>query len=209
MMEIGRIRFRPLRREDLRLLEVWENCHVCTLYSRGKPLVFKNMDDIEREYEEYIKDTKRRKFVVEMVSDDKVMGFSSYKDNSHRIKDASIGAFIGERDYWNKGLGKEITMGLCEMLFFHLGYDRISAWTSSINPRAINVLDAVGFVHTGTARRSGYIMGNRIDWYMYDLLREEYMPVRDRLLERYIEGHDAYIRDYCTLSTAKSPGKHT
>ncbi len=203
MLEIGRIRFRPLKREDLHLLEAWENCHECTLYARGKPLVFKNMDEIEKEYEEYLKDTDKHKFVIEMGQDDKAIGFASYKDSSREVRNASIGAFIGEKEYWDQGLGKEITLALCEMLFFHLRYDRVSAWTSSFNHRARGVLEGVGFIHSGTSRKSGYLYGKRIDWYMYDILREEYMPQRRSYFKKYLEEHESYTKDYCTLEDKK------
>ncbi len=203
MLEIGRIRFRPLKRDDLHLIECWENTPECTLYARGRPLEFKNKDDIEREYEEYLKDAKKHRFIIEMVEDDKVIGFASYKDSSRQVKNASIGAFIGERDFWNLGLGKEITLALCEMLFFHLNYDRVSAWTSAINHRAKGVLESLGFVRSGTSRKSGYLYGKRIDWYMYDLLREEYIPKRQLYLKKYVDEYESYIKNYCTLSDKK------
>ena len=199
MFEIGRIRFRAFGRDDLHLVLNWENHHEGTLYARGQPLVFKNMDQIEKEYEKYLENIDKHRFIVEIVEDCKAIGFASYEDHSHDVKNGNLGAFIGETDYWNKGLGKEITIGLCEMLFFQHRYDRLSAWTSSFNIRAQKVLEQCGFQHSGTSRKSGYLFGKRIDWYMYDQLREEYIPERMKHLEDILPDTEIYLNKFCKL----------
>ncbi len=200
MLEIGRVRFRVFKREDLHLLECWENFHEGTLYARGQPMVFKNKDEIEKEYEKYLENSDKQRFIIETREDDKAIGFASYEDHSQDVRNATIGAFIGDKTYWNKGFGKEITIGLCEMLFFQHRYDRLSAWTSSVNHRSQHVLQDIGFKHSGTSRKSGYLYGKRIDWYMYDILREEYLPERDKLLDTYIPETEEFVKRHCKLS---------
>ncbi len=200
MFEIGRLRFRPLIRDDLSFLEKWENSFKVTLYSRGEPLVFKNPEDLEKEFEEYLDNEDKQQFIVEKVEDDKKIGIATYEDNSNAVKNADIGTYIGEEEEWNKGFGKEITLGLCEILFFHENFDRLSAWSSSFNKRARNVLESVGFQHSGKARKSGYLFGKRIDWYMFDLLREEYMEKRDQYLENILgDEKEDYVKNYCKI----------
>lgn len=206
MFEIGKIRFRPLAREDTASLEKWENEYKVTLYSRGQPLVFKNSDEIEKEYEEYLENEDKKKFIVELTENDKTIGIATYEDHSNSVKNADIGTYIGEKEFWNQGLGKHITLGLCEMLFFHLNYDRLSAWSSSVNKRAHKVLETFGFKKTGRARKSGFLFGKRIDWVMFDLLKEEYIENREELLEKYLDDKEAYIKNYCKL---KKPVKKT
>ncbi len=201
MFEIGRIRFRPLSEEDLNLLQRWESNFKVTLYSRAQPLGFKNEKDIQREFEEYMENKdKDAKFIIEKREDDKKVGTASYKDRSKKIKNASLGTYIGEKDEWNKGLGHEITAGLCEILFFHKNFDRLNAWSASFNKRAQSVLEKVGFKKTGRARKSGYLLGKRIDWLMFDLLREEYMKDREKILEKiFDEKKEEYIKNYCQI----------
>ncbi len=199
MLEIGRIRLRAFNRDDLHLVECWENFHEGTLYARGQPMVFKNMDEIKKQYEEYLENEDKHRFIIELRENDKAIGFASYEDHSRDVRNATIGAFIGNKEYWNKGLGKEVTLALCEMLFFQHRYDRLSAWSSSINLRSQHVLKDIGFEHSGTSRKSGYLYGKRIDWYMYDILREEYMPERKKLLDTYITETKEYIERHCKL----------
>ncbi len=207
MFEIGRIRFRPLRKEDLPTLEKWENSNQVTLYARCNPLVFKSFEDVEEDYEEYLKNEDKYRFMIELCKDEKTIGIATYEDHSNTVRNADIGTYVGNQEYWNKGLGKEITLGLCEMLFFHENFDRISAWSSSINKRAHKVLKALNFKRVGKARKSGYLFGKRIDWYMFDLLREEYLEDRDELLGSILEDKAEYLKNYCMLKVPKKMEK--
>jgi len=200
MFEIGRIRFRPISKEDLSFLERWENNFRVTLYARAQPLVFKNTQDIENEFEEYMENGDKHQFMLEKKKDDKKIGIASYKDRSNSVKNASLGTYIGEPEEWNQGIGSEITLGLCEMLFFQKNYDRLSARSASFNKRAQNILEDVGFKETGRARKSGYVFGKRIDWVIFDLLREEYMPERQELLKKILgERKEEYIKNTCKI----------
>ncbi|MFO7792207.1 MAG: GNAT family protein [Candidatus Saliniplasma sp.] len=200
MFEIGKIRFRPFDREDIPLLENWESKHRVTLYSRGRPLVFKNRDELEKEYEEDLENEDKRSLIVELIEDDKGIGIATIKDRSHKVKNADIGTYIGDEKFWNTGLGTNITLGLCEMLFFHQNYDRVSAWSSSINKRAHKVLTRFGFKKSGVARKSGYLFGKRLNWLFFDLLKEEYMENRDEYLDQYLEDKITYIKEFCSFT---------
>lgn len=199
MFEIGRIRFRPFTREDLNLKERWENEYDVTLYARGKPLVFKNRDEIEQDFEKYLENEDKQKFIIELIEDNKCIGTASYEDHSGAVRNADIGTYIGEKEFWNKGIGKEIAFGFLEILIFHKNYDRVVAWSASINKRAHKVLEALGFKKTGVARKSGYLFGKRIDWYMFDQLREEYMENRDEYMDKYLNNKEKYISEHCRL----------
>ena len=48
MFELGDIRFRPVEKDDLKLLHKWENDFELMMYSRSKPLNFVSMAQIER-----------------------------------------------------------------------------------------------------------------------------------------------------------------
>jgi len=200
MFEIGRIRFRALTRDDLSFLEKWENSFKVTLYARAQPLVFKNTQDIKNEFEEYMENEDKHQFILEKKKDDKKIGIATYRDRSNSVRNAKIGTYIGEPDEWNKGVGREITLGLCEMLFFQKNYDRLSAKSASFNKRAQTVLEDIGFKKTGKSRKSSYLFGKRVDWLMFDFLREEYMPKRQELLEEILgERKEEYIKNTCKI----------
>ncbi|MBS3816397.1 MAG: GNAT family N-acetyltransferase [Candidatus Thermoplasmatota archaeon] len=208
MFELGRIRFRPFRKEDLSFLEDWENTREVTLYARGRPLVFKNREDIEGEFEEYQENDDKHRFILEIREHDKIIGIATYKEEINTVKNADVGTYIGEKDYWNQGIGKEITLGLCEILFYHKNFDRVSAWSSSFNKRSHKVIKSVGFKKSGRARKSGYLFGKRVDWLMFDLLREEYMNSRESLLDEILaEKKEEYTLSQCRIKRNKEDSK--
>ncbi|MEE8632815.1 MAG: N-acetyltransferase, partial [Candidatus Bathyarchaeia archaeon] len=66
MFEFGDIRFRPIEKEDLKTLHRWENDFELIMYSRSKPINFVNMTQLEKLYEEWVKDKKHLRFIVEL-----------------------------------------------------------------------------------------------------------------------------------------------
>lgn len=202
MFEIGRIKFRTFCEEDLSMLEKWENTREVTLFARGRPFVFKNVKDIKKEFEEYQETKNKHRFIVEMIRNDKKVGIATYEEQGEMVRKADIGTYIGEDEYWDKGIGKEICLGLCEILFYHKNFERLSAWSSSFNKRSHKVLKAVGFQKSGRARKSGYLFGKRIDWLMFDLLRSEYLKNRETLLDNILgDKKEDYIISQCQLQT--------
>ncbi len=202
MLEIGRIRFRPLMRDDLSTLAKWKGKLEVTLFSAGEPFLFMNDEDIERDFEDYMDNKNEQRFIIEMRNDDKKIGLAYYRDltNQNKVKNAKIGTYIGEEEYWAKGLGKEITLGLADLLLYHRNFDRLSVMSAAVNKRAHETFEAVGFKKTGRARKKGYLFGKRIDWYLFDLLREEYMSNRDELLDKILgKSKEDYLTNFCSL----------
>ena len=79
VFEFGAVRFRPVEREDLKLLHGWENDFLVIMFSRGRPLNFVNMPQLEKMYEEWIKDEKQLHFIIEIVeSGDKTLIFNTF-----------------------------------------------------------------------------------------------------------------------------------
>ncbi len=52
MFEFGDVRFRPMEKEDLKILHEWETDFELMMYSRNRPMNFANMAQIETRYEE-------------------------------------------------------------------------------------------------------------------------------------------------------------
>jgi hypothetical protein len=53
VFEFGRVRFRPLERDDLGLLHVWENDSEVIMYSRSRPLNFASLAQLEKQFEDW------------------------------------------------------------------------------------------------------------------------------------------------------------
>jgi diamine N-acetyltransferase len=185
VFEFGRVRFRPLERDDLGLLHVWENDSEVIMYSRSRPLNFASLAQLERQFEDWVKDEKELRFIVELVDSKEAIGIARLeRQDWGNVKTADVGTYIGKRELWGKGLGREITVGLLEMAFNQLNAERCQAWSVEYNRRAHNALEACGFKKGGAVRQAVFVNGRKWDSYHFDILRDEYLNIRLDLLRQ-------------------------
>ena len=59
MFQFGSLLFRPTERQDLELMHEWENDSELMMYSRSRPLSFLSMAQLEKQFEEGLKDEKK------------------------------------------------------------------------------------------------------------------------------------------------------
>ncbi len=195
MFEFGDVRFRPMEREDLKLLHGWENDFEVTMNSRNLPLNFVSMPQLEKRFEKWIEDERETRFIVELAESKEAVGIARIElmDWSN-VRTADVGTYIGKKELWGKGFGKHIAVGLLEMCFNELNVDRCEASSVEYNIRAHKGLEACGFKRTGISRKSAFVNGKVWDRYHFDLLREEYLTIRMELLKSTLgEKLQAYL----------------
>jgi RimJ/RimL family protein N-acetyltransferase len=101
---------------------------------------------------------------------------------------------------WEKGFGHQITVALLEMCFNQLNVERCEAWSAEYNQRAHRVLESCGFKKGGVMRQVSFVNGKRWDGYHFDILREEYLSIREDLLKKTLgDKLEDYIRRHCTI----------
>lgn len=200
MFEFGDLRLRPVEKEDLKLLHEWENDSETMMYSRSNPMNAITMTQAEQRYEEWIKDEKETRYIIELRKTKEPIGMARL-EHVHwiNVKTFDTGTFIGKKELWGKGIGKQITMALLEMAFQHSNAQRCEASSVAYNIRAHKVLQECGFKHSGTSRQAHYVNGKVWDNYHFDILREKYMRIRMDLLKRIL-GHKLkeYLNRYAT-----------
>jgi diamine N-acetyltransferase len=201
VFEFGAVRFRSVEREDLRLLHGWENDFWVIMYSRGRPLNFVNVPQLEKLYEEWVKDEKQTHFIIEVVESGEAVGTARlHLHDWGRVRSCDIGAYIGKKELWGKGLGKQVYLGLLEMAFRQLNVDRCEASSVEYNRRSHKALEAVGFKKIGVFRQCVFVNGRKWDDYAFDLLREEYLEQRAALLTRILaDKAEEYVKKHCTI----------
>lgn len=196
------IRFRPVEKDDLKLLHKWENDFELMMYSRSKPLNFVSMEQLERQYDKWMKEDKEVHFIVELVDTNEPIGTAVIrKEEWSNVKNADIGTYIGKKEYWSKGYGKQITVALLEMCFIFLNMERCEAWSVEYNTRAHKTLETCGFKKGGVMRQTVLVNGKKWNSYHFDILREEYTNIRQGLLGKTLgEKLDKYLKKHCSLA---------
>jgi RimJ/RimL family protein N-acetyltransferase len=74
---------------------------------------------------------------------------------------------IGEKAFWDKGLGTEATRLVVEEAFEVLGLDEVRLEVFAHNPRAISVYERIGFERTG--EHSEWIGPNRPRLHVFEM----------------------------------------
>ena len=195
MFEFANLRFRPLEKDDLKLLHVWENDFELMMYSRSKPLNTVSMAQLEKQYEERMKEKNNLYFIMENMESNEPIGFAAIRrEEWGNVQAADLGTYIGRKELWEKGFGKKITVALLEMAFIHLNIERCEAWSVEYNIRAHRVLEFCGFKKGGVIRDTVYVAGKKWSSFHFDMLREEYLNIRMNLLKKTLgEKVDAYL----------------
>jgi diamine N-acetyltransferase len=201
MFEFGRVRFRAMEKEDLGLLHTWENDSELIMFSRSRPLNFVSMAQLEKQFEDWMKDDRELHFIVELKDSKEAIGIARLqRQDWSNVKGVDVGTYIGKKELWGKGLGREITVGLLEMAFNQLNAERCQAWSVEYNRRAHAALEACGFKKGGVLRQMVFVNGQKWDSYHFDILRDEYAKSRIDLLKQTLgDKADEYIRKNDTV----------
>jgi RimJ/RimL family protein N-acetyltransferase len=201
MFEFGDLRFRPTEKEDLKVLHVWENDFETIMYSRGKPMNFVSMAQLEKQYEDWVKDEKETRFIVELAVSKEAVGIARLeRQDWGNVRSVDVGTYIGKKELWGKGLGKQITVALLEMSFNQLNAERCEAWSAEYNVRAHKTLESCSFRKGGEVRQVSFVNGRKWNGFHFDILREEYLAVRMDLLKQTLgERLEEYLKKHCTI----------
>ena len=90
-------------------------------------------------------------------------------------RSAEFGIFIGDKSFWNKGYGGEITRLMLRHGFETLNLNRIGLEVFETNPRAIHTYEKAGFVLEGRRRQAHFRNGRFCDILMMSVLRDEWV----------------------------------
>lgn len=97
----------------------------------------------------------------------------------HRIEavnlTAEFGIFIGEKEYWSQGFGREATRLMLYHGFNDLNLNRIYLHVFETNLRAIRAYEAAGFVREGMLRQAVYKNGRYMNLILMSVLHSDWV----------------------------------
>jgi len=103
--------------------------------------------------------------------------------NNFRPRDglASLYIFVGDRDAWGKGYGRDALAALLVYAFDTLNLRMVELWTLGDNERAIHLYKRAGFTEDGRMRDRSWIEGAFVDHLVMSITAEEFARVRSDL----------------------------
>lgn len=165
-----RIYLSPRNIDDYEKFTEWLNDFETTDYiGRSDGIV-----TLEGEKEYLEKNSNKSAFAIVTLENDKIIGTLSLEEINYTNRTATLGIFIGDKDYRNNGYGTEAIRLILDYGFNYLNLNNINLSLMSFNERALRCYEKCGFKEYGRRRQCKYINGKYYDSIYMDILKDEF-----------------------------------
>ena len=113
-------------------------------------------------------------FAIIEKDTNKVIGNCGLHQLSEVHRHAQFGIFIGEKTYWNQGVGAEATALVLDYAFNLINLNSVSLEVVAYNQRAARCYEKVGFKYIGTRKSFMFMAGQYHDVKLYEILASEF-----------------------------------
>jgi len=166
-----RIYLSPRSTEDAEKFTEWLNDFETTDYlGKGAELI--SLEGEKRFLEE--NHSPEAIFVIVTLEDNKMIGTVSLERINWVNRCATLGIFIGDKDYRSKGFGTEAINLILEYGFKYMNLYNINLQLLEFNTRALKCYEKCGFKEYGRRRKCKYVDGKYYDTINMDILADEF-----------------------------------
>ena len=176
-MLVGKnVRLRALEKSDLPNCVRWLNDRDVTQFLLHNSPMSMAAEEKWFEHQQTIPPTNGQVLAIEVLVEGQwvYIGNTGLHQIDSIIREAEFGIFIGEKQFWNKGYGREATLLTLKLGFEDLNLNRIYLYVFESNPRGIAAYKAAGFVQEGLLREAMYKNGKYINVLVMSVLRSEW-----------------------------------
>ena len=166
-----RIYLSPRNSEDVEKFTEWLNDFETTDYL-GRSGILTTLDG-EKNYLEK-NSSPEASFVIVTIEENKMIGTVSLERINHINRCATLGIFIGNKDFRRKGYGTEAIQLILEYGFKYLNLKNIKLDLMEFNERALKCDKKCGFNEYGRRRKCNFVDGKYYDSIEMDILNEEF-----------------------------------
>lgn len=166
-----RIYLSPRNSEDVEQFTQWLNDFETTDYL-GRSGTLITIEGEKKYLEE--NNSPESTFVIVTLDNNKMIGTVSLEKINWRNRTATLGIFIGDKDFRNKGYGTEAIKLILEYGFKYLNLYNIKLDLMGFNERALKCYEKCGFKEYGRRRKCEYLNGKYYDIISMDILSDEF-----------------------------------
>ena len=166
-----RIYLSPRNSEDVEKFTEWLNDFETTDYT-GRSGILTTLDG-ERKYLEENSNPEAT-FVIVTLEDNKMIGTVSLEDINWINRTATLGIFIGDKEFRSKGYGTEAIRLILEYGFKYMNLYNIKLDLMEFNERALKCYEKCGFKGYGRRRKCKFVNGKYYDSISMDILADEF-----------------------------------
>jgi RimJ/RimL family protein N-acetyltransferase len=132
---------------------------------------YKNLEEVRKWDYEYFTTNENHLFGI--ILNNQWIGYCTIEHVNNNDKKCEIGIVIGEKIYWNQGMGGLVIKELLNIAICELGMHRVEAIIRDGNEPSIHCFTRMGFRLDGILRGAKYINGNYIDLRIWVILENE------------------------------------
>ena len=166
-----RIYLSPKSIEDVEKYTEWMNDFEVTDYT-GRSHQILTIEAEKNYLESHI--NSEATFAIVECETDKLLGTIGLHNIDHFKRTATLGIFIGDKDYRSKGYGTEAIRLILDYGFNYLNLNNINLDLMEFNERAYACYKKCGFKEYGRRRKCNFINGRYYDTIEMDILAEEF-----------------------------------
>ena len=166
-----RIYLSPRNSEDVEQFTEWLNDFETTDYI-GRSGILTTLNSEKKYLEE--NSLPEASFVIVKYDDNKMIGTVSLENINHIDRCATLGIFIGDKNFRSKGYGTEAIKLILEYGFKYLNLENIKLDLIEYNERALKCYKKCGFKEYGRRRKCKFVDGKYYDLIEMDILSKEF-----------------------------------
>ncbi len=167
------IKLSPLKQENLTPFYQWIRDEESIIYSLSIFQKMKTDEEIEEWFARSINDKRNSNHGI--FVDDVFVGYAGICGMSETNNSGEYFIFIGDKNYWGKGVGTEVTKLIVKIGFEELGLNRIMLTVSVPNKGGVKAYERAGFVLEGRFREAALRNGKYHDKLVMSILKSEYL----------------------------------
>lgn len=175
-MYVGKkIRLREYRKEDIPIrINYINDPEICKNLTPDIPYPV-TLHEEEKWFQSINTLSDSYKFAIETLEDKQFIGGCSINGVDWKNSVATVGIFIGDKDYRGKGYGSDAMRVLMDFIFMQMNINKIRLTVYSYNESAIKCYERCGYKIEGTLRQEIYRDGKYYDKLYMGLLKAEYL----------------------------------
>lgn len=168
------VQLRPVEQADVPLIHRWMNHpEIWRFMDYERPFSLADVqDDVEH--------SRRDGFPYIITVDGRPIGRIGLNQFRRRDRICSLYMFIGDPDFWGRGLAKDAAMALLAYAFDRFDLHQVELWTLSDNDRALRAYRACGFVEEATLRDRSFKDGGWVDRVIMSVDRDAFAGALER-----------------------------
>jgi len=167
------IELKPLHENHAKYFFNWFQDEEVIQYSLSIFQKLQTESQVKEWLKETVNDTKTFKQGIFLKNTDCLIGYAGICDLSSTNKSGEYFIFIGDKSYWGKGVGTEVTTKVIEIGFNDLGLNRIMLTVSEPNVGGVKAYQRAGFKLEGRLRQACYRDGEFHDKLVMSVLKKE------------------------------------